>query len=100
MLDGNGAEPNAANQRGPSQRHCAPVEDRQTTKQFPRRRRRVDRTRSAVEEARRMVGVRMREDDRGRSNSMQTTQPVRAAVDHDAGIILLDKQRAVTSMPA
>ena len=46
-----------------------------------------------------MVGVRMREDDRGRSNGMQTMQPVRAAVDHDACVILLDKQRAVTSMP-
>ncbi len=60
----------------------------------------MDGARGAIDEACRVVGVRMREDNRARRNSVQTMQPVGTAIDHDADIILLDKQRAVTSMPA
>src|SRR5208337_5563083 len=100
MLDGKGGELNAANEHGLSQRHCAPIQDRQTTEQLPRRRSRVDRTRSSLDEASRVVGVHMREDDRAWRNSVETAQPVRPAIDHDADVLLLDKQRAVTPMSA
>ena len=101
MVDGNGGELNSTNQHGSAQRHRALLlQDRQTSKQSPRRRSRVDRTGSAIDEARRMVGMRMREDNRIRRDSVKSMQPVRAAIDHDADIVLLNKQRAVTPMLA
>ncbi len=57
---------------------------------IPALRSRIDRTRSPVDEARRVVAVRMREDDRARRNSVQTMQPVRAAIDDDAHITVLN----------
>ena len=91
MLDGNGAEANAANDHGLSQRHRAPVQNRSATQQSPRRRRRIDGAGCAIDEARRVVGVRMREDDRAWRDSVQTMQPVCTAIDHNAEVILLDK---------
>ena len=92
MVDQERAEANAADLHRSPQRHFASLGDREATKRCPRGRGRIDRTWGAVDKACRMVGVRMREDDRRRCNRWQMTPPIRAAVDHDAGIVLLDKE--------
>lgn len=66
MVDQERAEPNAANVHSSSQRHRASLGDREAAKQSPRGRSRINRTRGAVDKACRVVGVRMREDDRSR----------------------------------
>ena len=45
-----------------------------------------------------MVVMRMRQNDGRRGKRAQTVQPVRATVDHDACIIMLNQQRTVASM--
>jgi hypothetical protein len=91
MVDQERAEANAANLHRTPQRHCASLSDREATKRCPRGRGRIDRTWGAVDKACRVVGVRMREDDRSRRNGWQMIPPIRAAVDHNAGIVLLHK---------
>jgi len=100
MANRNCKESDTANPHRSPQRDDTPVADWQTAKHLPRRRSRIDRTRSTLDKASGVIVVRMRQNDGRRRDGAQTMQPVRPAVDHDAGTVLLHQQRAVALMSA
>src|SRR6516225_8784573 len=59
----------------------------------------VDRARSAFGKARGMIGMCVSEYDRSWCNRAELSQPVRAAIDHDTRILIVNKQRAMASVP-
>src|SRR6516164_7359576 len=60
----------------------------------------VDRARSAFGKARGMIGMCVSEYDRSWCNRAELSQPVRAAIDHDTRILIVNEQRAMASVPA
>jgi hypothetical protein len=96
MLNRIGSKRYAVNYHWVSKRHWAPVANWKAVEQircFPRR---VDRALGAFHQAPGVIGMRVGEDDRGRRNGGQLTEPIRSAIDHDAGVIVPNEQRAVT----
>jgi hypothetical protein len=67
---------------------------------LPRLLGRVDGARSPVAEAARMIGVRVRHDDRLRPQGRKPPAPVEPAVDHDRPSAIRHEKRAVPPMPA
>lgn len=91
MPDRKRAERYSVDCRRFSQRHPAPIVNGITMEQLQCFRGGVDRARRASGKARSVIGMRVREHDRGRCHFAKPSGPIRPAVDHDAGIAVPNK---------
>ena len=99
MLDWEGLEGNAIHVDGFAFRHDPALAERVGGQQLPCLGCRIDGTRRAVCECPDVIGVSVRDDDRGRPQRLDPTEPVSATVDKDTGIRLFYEERAVAAMP-
>ena len=100
MLNPIRLEAYAADFYGSRQRYDASISNREAHQQALRLVGGVDRAWRAFGKPAGMIAVGMRQHDCRRRNDVQAAEPVRAAIDHDAGVAVLNQQRTVALVPA
>jgi hypothetical protein len=98
MLDRKRLESEVGEGEGPAHPDDASIDDGIMTDQCPGLRGRVHRARRAFSEPACMVRMPVREYDRGRLKVCEMTEPVGAAVEHEAKLPMLDQKGAVPSV--
>ena len=99
MLNGIGLERYSANRDCFFDRHTASITEGKTTNQAQRLACSINWARCALSKTSGVIWMSMCQQDRRWRNGRQSAKPIRAAINHDSSIILLDKQRTVASMP-
>ena len=74
--------------------------DRVMLQFLPRLLRRIHRTRRPAFQSPRVIGMRVREHDRARTQPLKFSKPIKAAIDHHIGAAAGDHQRRVHVMPS
>ena len=98
MTDRKSLEYHAVDGHRSSHRHAPRLMNGKAMQQIQCLLGRVDGARRAFGKAEGMIEVCVRQHDRCGRNAIEPAQPVCATIDHDAGITMLDEQRAVASM--
>ena len=93
-------KPDPQHRQWPARLHDPALGEGIASDRAPGRRGRVYRARGTVSKPGRVVGVRVREDDRSRAQPRKPIAPVEATIDHHLAAAVADEQRAVASVPA
>ena len=100
MLNPIRLEAYAADRYRTRQRYSASLANGQAPQQALRFIGGVNRARCALGKPAGMIAMGMRQHDCRWRNGAQAAKPVRSAIDHNAGIMVLNQQRAMASVPA
>ena len=99
MLNPIRLEAYAADRYRTRQRDSASITNRQAPQQALRFVGGINRAWCALGKPAGMIAMGMRQHDCRRRNGVQATEPIRAAIDHDTGVAVLNQQRTMASVP-